>query len=472
MIGDVSGHGYQAALIMALTMSASAIHAQTTDRSGRDARTRSAAPLREELATTEMFISAFYARDRPRAASSCATRTRAIRTRSLCADGTLRAPRRRAIRRSAWTNDEPATVRRAVGSAAGSARAVHRRRQRRAQSRRRSAGRGARARHRSARTATKPPDGSSSGDRRSSTTHTGDAPRRDDLTIVLLAQLMPTMRAADAAHRGLPPIRKSLGQHFLNDRASSSASPTRSSSRDRDGGRDRTGAGSAHRAARAARRHARRDRDTIARSPRMLRERYASDATSTSSRRDVLTVDLAELAGGDVRLVGNVPYYITTPILFHALRAAAAGARRVSRAARGRGANRRASPARDEYGALSVNVQAVARRARSVPRSRRRVHSAAEGRERGGSRRAARRSGRAPARRSRSARSCRRAFGMRRKQMRRVLRDDLRRWTPRRAEAALSRRRQSIPTRGRRRLSARSSSRALSARVARLELQR
>ena len=29
MIGDVSGHGYQAALIMALTMSASAIHAQT-----------------------------------------------------------------------------------------------------------------------------------------------------------------------------------------------------------------------------------------------------------------------------------------------------------------------------------------------------------------------------------------------------------------------------------------------------------
>ena len=30
MIGDVSGHGYRAALIMALAMSASAIHAQTT----------------------------------------------------------------------------------------------------------------------------------------------------------------------------------------------------------------------------------------------------------------------------------------------------------------------------------------------------------------------------------------------------------------------------------------------------------
>ena len=34
MIGDVSGHGYRAALIMALAMSASAIHAQATDDPG------------------------------------------------------------------------------------------------------------------------------------------------------------------------------------------------------------------------------------------------------------------------------------------------------------------------------------------------------------------------------------------------------------------------------------------------------
>ena len=60
MIGDVSGHGYQAALIMALTMSASAIHAQTTADPGE---TLSAllASMRDELATTEMFISLFYA---------------------------------------------------------------------------------------------------------------------------------------------------------------------------------------------------------------------------------------------------------------------------------------------------------------------------------------------------------------------------------------------------------------------------
>jgi len=59
MIGDVSSHGYRAALIMALAMSASAIHAQTTVDA---AETLSAllASLRDELETTEMFITVFY----------------------------------------------------------------------------------------------------------------------------------------------------------------------------------------------------------------------------------------------------------------------------------------------------------------------------------------------------------------------------------------------------------------------------
>ena len=60
MIGDVSGHGYQAALIMALAMSASAIHAQTTSDPGETLGALSDS-MREELATTEMFISLFYA---------------------------------------------------------------------------------------------------------------------------------------------------------------------------------------------------------------------------------------------------------------------------------------------------------------------------------------------------------------------------------------------------------------------------
>jgi sigma-B regulation protein RsbU (phosphoserine phosphatase) len=60
MIGDVSGHGYQAALIMALTMSASAIHSQTTADPGETLHALFST-VREELATTEMFISVFYA---------------------------------------------------------------------------------------------------------------------------------------------------------------------------------------------------------------------------------------------------------------------------------------------------------------------------------------------------------------------------------------------------------------------------
>ena len=66
MIGDVSGHGYQAALIMALSMSAAAIHSQSTADPGETLHALFRT-LREELATTEMFISAFYAVVDPRA---------------------------------------------------------------------------------------------------------------------------------------------------------------------------------------------------------------------------------------------------------------------------------------------------------------------------------------------------------------------------------------------------------------------
>ena len=59
MIGDVSSHGYRAALIMALAMSAAAIHAQGSDDPGAMLGSLLAS-LREELQTTEMFISCFY----------------------------------------------------------------------------------------------------------------------------------------------------------------------------------------------------------------------------------------------------------------------------------------------------------------------------------------------------------------------------------------------------------------------------
>ena len=59
MIGDVSSHGYRAALIMALAMSATAIHAQATVDPAHtvDALLYS---LGDELSSTEMFITAFY----------------------------------------------------------------------------------------------------------------------------------------------------------------------------------------------------------------------------------------------------------------------------------------------------------------------------------------------------------------------------------------------------------------------------
>jgi sigma-B regulation protein RsbU (phosphoserine phosphatase) len=59
MVGDVSGHGYQAALVMALAMSASAIHAQTTSDPGHTLGAL-AASLHGELEGSEMFVSMFY----------------------------------------------------------------------------------------------------------------------------------------------------------------------------------------------------------------------------------------------------------------------------------------------------------------------------------------------------------------------------------------------------------------------------
>lgn len=59
MIGDVSSHGYRAALIMALAMSASAIHAQSTLDPGAMLHAMLQS-MREELESTEMFITLFY----------------------------------------------------------------------------------------------------------------------------------------------------------------------------------------------------------------------------------------------------------------------------------------------------------------------------------------------------------------------------------------------------------------------------
>ncbi|MEP6493764.1 MAG: 16S rRNA (adenine(1518)-N(6)/adenine(1519)-N(6))-dimethyltransferase RsmA [bacterium] len=159
--------------------------------------------------------------------------------------------------------------------------------------------------------------------------------------------------------RGLPPVRKSLGQHFLNDR--------RILQRIVDA-LELTGAetvveigpgrGSLTELIAP---HAGRlvlieyDRALAA----MLRDKYASNPSVTVVEADVLQVNLGEVAGGAFRLVGNVPYYITTPILFHALERPRPE-RAVYLVQREVADRIVAAPGSDDYGALSANVQAVA----------------------------------------------------------------------------------------------------------------
>lgn len=96
------------------------------------------------------------------------------------------------------------------------------------------------------------------------------------------------------------------------------------------------------------------DRDLAAH----LRARYAADPHVEIVEADVLRVALGELAGPDYVLVGNVPYYITTPILFQAL--AAPRPRRAVYLVQREVADRlTADPGGKEYGALGVNVRAV-----------------------------------------------------------------------------------------------------------------
>jgi len=156
-----------------------------------------------------------------------------------------------------------------------------------------------------------------------------------------------------------PPVRKSLGQHFLNDRRIleriANALELHGTETVIEIGPGRGGltdvlAPRAHRLIAVEV-----DKALAA----LLRERYAGNASVTIVEADVLDVQLGELAGGPFRLVGNVPYYITTPILFHALEQPRPE-RAVYLVQREVADRIVASPGSKQYGALSVNVQSVA----------------------------------------------------------------------------------------------------------------
>ena len=159
---------------------------------------------------------------------------------------------------------------------------------------------------------------------------------------------------------GFPPTRKSLGQHFLTDRRIlgriADALHLTGSETVLEIGPGR-GALTDILADRAGRLVAvEYDRALAA----ILRERYARRNNVLIAEADVLEVSLSELAAGPYVLVGNVPYYITTPILFHAL--VPPRADRAVYLVQKEVADRLcAEPGTKEYGALTVNVGAVAR---------------------------------------------------------------------------------------------------------------
>ncbi len=168
---------------------------------------------------------------------------------------------------------------------------------------------------------------------------------------------------AGAAPRGrgaFPPTRKSLGQHFLTDRRIlgriADALHLTGGETVLEIGPGR-GALTDILAERAGRLIAIEYDRALA---ELLRQRYARRGNVLIAEADVLEVSLGELAAGPYVLVGNVPYYITTPILFHAL-APPRAERAVYLVQREVADRLSAAPGTKEYGGLTVNVAAVAR---------------------------------------------------------------------------------------------------------------
>jgi 16S rRNA (adenine1518-N6/adenine1519-N6)-dimethyltransferase len=164
---------------------------------------------------------------------------------------------------------------------------------------------------------------------------------------------------APRGRAAFPPTRKSLGQHFLTDRRIlgriADALQLKGGETVLEIGPGR-GALTDLLADRAGRLIAIEYDRALA---ELLRQRYAKRGNVLIAEADVLEVSLGELAAGPYVLVGNVPYYITTPILFHAL-APPRAARAVYLVQREVADRLSAAPGTKEYGALTVNVAAVA----------------------------------------------------------------------------------------------------------------
>ena len=163
----------------------------------------------------------------------------------------------------------------------------------------------------------------------------------------------------DGRQPRLPPPRKRLGQHFLTD--------TRTLDRIADvldiGTSDTVIEIGPGRGALTDRLAARAGRLITIEIDKLLipvlRARYATQPHVSVIESDVLDLALGDVAGGPYLLAGNVPYYITTPIIFHAM-TRPRPERAVFLVQREVGDRAVAAPGSKEYGALSVNLQALA----------------------------------------------------------------------------------------------------------------
>jgi len=167
-------------------------------------------------------------------------------------------------------------------------------------------------------------------------------------------------RGDGGARDRLPRPRKRLGQHFLVDRTAleriaDALAPTKNDIVVEIGpGRGALTDLLSERAKRVVAIEL--DRDLVP----YLRARYALAGNVEVIERDVLQLRLADVAGDEFLLAGNVPYYITTPILFHALEPPRP-TRAVYLVQREVAERVVAPPGSRTYGALSVNVQGFAR---------------------------------------------------------------------------------------------------------------
>jgi 16S rRNA (adenine1518-N6/adenine1519-N6)-dimethyltransferase len=89
-----------------------------------------------------------------------------------------------------------------------------------------------------------------------------------------------------------------------------------------------------------------------------LARKFAGDSRLTLLHRDILTVDLAQW--GQAAIAGNLPYYITSPILERFARAAPVARRGVFLVQKEVAERLAATPGSRDYGYLTVQMQVVA----------------------------------------------------------------------------------------------------------------